>query len=53
VLNERTDVFIHEGGGKITLPVMGTLTIDKGIIAVWRDYFDSGDFDRQLAAVKG
>jgi len=49
VLNERVDVFNHVGGGKITLPVMGTLTVENGTITVWRDYFDPADFDRQLA----
>ncbi|WP_348645902.1 limonene-1,2-epoxide hydrolase family protein [Rhizobium laguerreae] len=53
VLNERIDVFTHESGGEITLPVMGTVTIEDGVIIVWRDYFDPGDFDRQLAAIKG
>ncbi len=52
VLNERVDVFNHVSGGKITLPVMGTLTIENGVITVWRDYFDPADFDRQVAALK-
>lgn len=52
VLNERVDVFTHEGGGTITLPVMGTITVEGGEITVWRDYFDAGDFDRQLALIK-
>lgn len=52
VLNERIDVFKHESGGTITLPVMGALTIENGVITVWRDYFDPVDFDRQLAALK-
>jgi len=51
VLNERIDVFIHQNGGRITLPVMGTLTVENGMITVWRDYFDPTDFDRQLAAI--
>lgn len=51
VLNERVDIFIHEGGGRITLPVMGTLTIVDGAITVWRDYFDPADFDRQLRKI--
>ncbi|RYG44193.1 limonene-1,2-epoxide hydrolase [bacterium] len=51
VLNERVDVFTHEGGGTITLPVMGTITVEGGEITVWRDYFDSGDFDRQLGLI--
>jgi len=32
VLNERIDVFTHQSGGTITLPVMGTLTIENGEI---------------------
>jgi limonene-1,2-epoxide hydrolase len=48
VLNERVDIFIHKSGGRITLPVMGTLTVEDGMITVWRDYFDPADFDRQL-----
>ncbi|USX25914.1 nuclear transport factor 2 family protein [Oxalobacteraceae bacterium OTU3CINTB1] len=53
VLNERIDVFRHVDGGVITLPVMGTITVENGEITVWRDYFYPADFDRQLAAVKG
>lgn len=52
VLNERIDIFIHESGGRITLPVMGTITVENGMITVWRDYFDPADFDRQLAQIK-
>ncbi len=52
VLNERIDIFTHESGGTITLPVMGTLTVENGTITVWRDYFDLGSFERQLAAIR-
>ncbi len=52
VLNERIDIFTHESGGQITLPVMGTLTVENGEITVWRDYFDLASFERQLAAIK-
>jgi len=52
VLNERVDIFRHVSGGTITLPVMGTLTIENGMITVWRDYFDPADFERQLAALQ-
>ncbi|MBB3409883.1 limonene-1,2-epoxide hydrolase [Rhizobium sp. BK316] len=52
VLNERIDIFTHESGSQITLPVMGTLTVKNGRITVWRDYFDLGSFERQLAAIK-
>ncbi len=52
VLNERIDIFTHESGGTITLPVMGTLTVENGRITVWRDFFDLGSFERQLAAIR-
>jgi len=52
VLNERVDVFTHESGATITLPVMGTITVEDGAITIWRDYFDPTDFDRQLAQIK-
>jgi len=52
VLTERIDVFRHKDGGVITLPVMGTVTVEDGKITVWRDYFDPADFDRQLAGIK-
>jgi limonene-1,2-epoxide hydrolase len=52
VLNERIDIFRHDGGGAIILPVMGTLTVENGQITVWLDYFDAADFDRQLAIIK-
>ncbi|MGM4910546.1 limonene-1,2-epoxide hydrolase family protein [Rhizobium sp. 768_B6_N1_8] len=52
VLNERIDIFTHESGGRITLPVMGTIMVENGEITVWRDYFDLGSFERQLAAIK-
>ncbi|WP_337268080.1 limonene-1,2-epoxide hydrolase family protein [Oryzifoliimicrobium ureilyticus] len=52
VLNERVDVFKHESGATITLPVMGTITVERGAITVWRDYFDADDFDRQLSQIK-
>ena len=51
VLNERIDVFRHQSGGTITIPVMGTLTVEGGLISVWRDYFDPTDFDKQLRAL--
>lgn len=51
VLNERVDRFIFRNGGRIVLPVMGTLTIVDGAITLWRDYFDAATFDRQMAAI--
>ncbi|ANL31876.1 limonene-1,2-epoxide hydrolase protein (plasmid) [Rhizobium phaseoli] len=52
VLNERVDIFHHTNGGSITLPVMGTITVENSEITVWRDYFDAADFDRQLAQIQ-
>ncbi len=52
VLNERVDTFIHRDGGRIVLPVMGTLTVEQGEITVWRDYFDLADFERQLKSIR-
>lgn len=53
VLNERIDIFRHKNGGTITLPVMGTVTVEDGEITVWRDYFDPADFERQLKHATG
>ncbi|MGZ2385374.1 putative dinucleotide-binding enzyme [Rhizobium brockwellii] len=45
-------------GGRLTqfpggpLPVMGTVTMENGVIAVWRDYFDLPDFERQVSLLK-
>jgi limonene-1,2-epoxide hydrolase len=52
VLNERIDVFNHTSSGKITLPVMGTITVVGNKISIWRDYFDPAEFNKQLAQIK-
>ena len=52
VLNERVDDFHLSGGGVISLPVMGTITVEDGMITVWRDYFDPASLERQLAEIK-
>ncbi|SES46040.1 limonene-1,2-epoxide hydrolase family protein [Rhizobium sp. NFR03] len=52
VLNERIDIFTHKSGATITLPVMGTVIVEKGVITVWRDYFDLADFERQVSVIK-
>lgn len=52
VLSERLDVFYHTSGGTISLPVMGALTIENGMITNWRDYFDPTDFEKQLSEIK-
>ena len=51
VLNERIDNFTTSAGKKISIPLMGSFRIRNGLIAEWRDYFDLGDFERQLAAI--
>lgn len=53
VLNERLDIFRHKNGGTISIPVMGTVTVENGEITLWRDYFDPADFERQLKLVLG
>ena len=52
VLNERIDDFMHVSGKKITLPVMGTITVEDGAITIWRDYFDPADIQQQLSQIK-
>ncbi len=53
VLNERVDDFLHVSGKTITLPVMGTITVENGAITVWRDYFDPADIQQQLSQITG
>jgi limonene-1,2-epoxide hydrolase len=47
VLNERSDDFIFNGR-RISVPVMGVFEFRGGRISAWRDYFDLGQFQRQL-----
>lgn len=49
VLTERTDAFNLASGRRAALPVMGTFELDQnGRIAVWRDYFDMGQFHSEF-----
>lgn len=49
VINERLDRF-QIGDGWLELPIAGVFHIDsQGKIALWRDYFDMGSYQRQLA----
>ena len=49
VINERLDRF-KIGDGWLELPIAGVFHIDdNGKIALWRDYFDMGTYQRQLA----
>lgn len=48
VLTERIDRFTI-GSNAIALPVMGTFEVrEDGKITAWRDYFDMGQFTRQM-----
>jgi limonene-1,2-epoxide hydrolase len=49
VLHERLDKFTLPGGKQISLPVCGVFDYDGDKIIGWRDYFDLGDFQRQMA----
>jgi limonene-1,2-epoxide hydrolase len=48
VLNERTDRFLL-GERWLEIPVAGVWQLRDGKIALWRDYFDLGQFNEQLA----
>ncbi len=52
VVNERLDRF-RIGGGWLELPVAGFFRVEDGEITVWRDYFDMGSYQRQLADLTG
>jgi len=47
VMNERTDRF-QMGDRWIEIPVAGVWELRDGQIALWRDYFDMGQFNEQL-----
>ena len=49
VVNERLDRF-QIGDGWLELPIAGFFELDDaGLITLWRDYFDMGSYQRQLA----
>jgi len=52
VMNERLDRF-KIGDGWLELPVAGVFEVVDGQITLWRDYFDLGDYQRQMAALTG
>ncbi len=49
VMTERVDGFTFKGGKKIAIPLMGIFKVKNGEIVEWKDYFDLGDFQRQMA----
>ena len=52
VLTERIDIFRHENGAEIVLPIMGSMIVESGAITQWRDYFDLGSFERQAESFR-
>ncbi|HEX9259574.1 MAG TPA: limonene-1,2-epoxide hydrolase family protein [Acidimicrobiales bacterium] len=48
VMNERLDRFQRPDGSWLELPVAGLFVVRDGRIALWRDYFDLGGFQRQM-----
>jgi limonene-1,2-epoxide hydrolase len=48
VLNERTDRF-RTGDRWIEIAVAGVFEVRDGRIVLWRDYFDLGQFQAQMA----
>lgn len=52
VMNERLDRF-QIGDGWLELPVAGVFEVTDGAITLWRDYFDMGAYQRQLAELTG
>jgi limonene-1,2-epoxide hydrolase len=49
VMNERVDRFWLEGGHTVELRVAGVFKVRDGKITLWRDYFDLGEFNSQMA----
>ena len=47
VMTERVDHF-RVGESAIRVPCMGIFELREGKIAAWRDYWDLGQFERQL-----
>ena len=52
VINERLDRF-EIGSGWLELPVAGVFEVNNGRISLWRDYFDMGAYQRQMAELTG
>jgi len=51
VLTERVDHFLVDDV-RISVPCMGAFELRDGKIAAWRDYWDLGQFERQLPAAR-
>ena len=48
VMNERVDRF-KAGEKSVEIPVVGVFRVVDGKIAEWRDYFDLGMWQKQMA----
>jgi limonene-1,2-epoxide hydrolase len=48
VMNERVDRFWLAGDHQVELRVAGLFKVRDGKVTVWRDYFDLGEFNRQM-----
>jgi limonene-1,2-epoxide hydrolase len=48
VMTERVDHFTKDDGTAVSLPMMGVIEVNDGLIAAWRDYFDLGQFTSQV-----
>lgn len=48
VMNERVDKFVLTDGKEIALRVAGVFEVRDGKVAIWRDYFDVGQFNEQM-----
>jgi limonene-1,2-epoxide hydrolase len=50
VFNARIDRF-RSGNTWVELPVAGVWEVTGGLITLWRDYFDLGTYQQQMAAL--
>ena len=48
VMTERVDLLTRADGTTVSLPMMGTIEVNKGLIVAWRDYFDLSQFTSQV-----
>jgi limonene-1,2-epoxide hydrolase len=49
LMNERIDRFWMKDGKEVALRVAGLFEVRDGLVAVWRDYFDLGQFTSQMS----
>jgi limonene-1,2-epoxide hydrolase len=49
VMTERVDYFTKDDGTTVSLPMMGVIEVNDGLIVAWRDYFDLAQFTSQVS----